>query len=69
MGREEAYKKVQELSRQVWDNGTQDFITILENSGLFDGHELTSITDLSDLHSKIDLIYERAEEFINESSE
>jgi len=65
LGREAAYKRVQDLSRQVLDGEVDDFIEALRSSCLLSEEELQSITDVSDLHAKVDLIYERATAFLS----
>lgn len=65
LGREAAYKRVQDLSRQVLDGEVDDFIEALRSSCLLSEEELQSITDVSDLHAKVDLIYERAAAFLS----
>ena len=66
IGREPAYKRVQDLSRQVLEGEFEDFIEALRTSGLLSDEELRSITDLSDLYGKVDLVYERVAAFLND---
>lgn len=65
IGRELAYKRVQDLSRQVLEGELEDFVEALRTSDLLSDEELRNITDLSDLYSKVDLIYERVAAFLN----
>jgi len=46
LGREAAYKRVQDLSRQVLDGEVDDFIEALRSSCLLSEEELQSITDV-----------------------
>jgi adenylosuccinate lyase len=64
LGRGEAYKLVQDISKKVLDGEISDFIDGLKATGLLTEKEIEKITDLSDLYDKVDLIYRRVSEFL-----